>query len=60
MYSNVEQCGAALQRILEYLGNQTGWKFTVLMGSPDPTDPDGANIITRSGYFVVTSGILTH
>lgn len=47
--SNVQQCGAALQRILEHLSAQTnGWSFTVLMGGPDPLDPKGGNIITRS------------
>lgn len=45
--SNVQQCGAALQRVLEHLAKQTGWKFSVLMGGPDPVDPEGANIITR-------------
>ena len=48
--SNIQQCGGALQRILHHLGKQTGWKFTVLMGGPDPLDPDIGNIITRSVF----------
>ena len=48
--SNIQQCGGALQQILHHLGKQTGWKFTMLMGGPDPLDPDIGNIITRSVF----------
>ncbi|KAF8125739.1 hypothetical protein EV363DRAFT_1076602, partial [Boletus edulis] len=34
-----------LQRILRHLGNQTGLKFTVLMGGLDPLDPDGGKFV---------------
>ncbi|KAG9316950.1 hypothetical protein JVU11DRAFT_3036 [Chiua virens] len=44
--SNIQQCGPALQRVINHLGEKTGWKFTVLMGGPDPLDPQGGNIIT--------------
>ncbi|KAH0839408.1 hypothetical protein J3R83DRAFT_138 [Lanmaoa asiatica] len=43
---NIQQCGAALLHVLQHLGKQTGWIFTILMGGPDPMDPQGANIIT--------------
>ncbi|KIK75808.1 hypothetical protein PAXRUDRAFT_18668 [Paxillus rubicundulus Ve08.2h10] len=43
--SNIQQCGAALQCVLEHLAKQTGWTFSVLMGGPDPLSPEGENII---------------
>ncbi|KAG9311390.1 hypothetical protein JVU11DRAFT_8501 [Chiua virens] len=42
----IEQCGPALQHILEHFSSQTGgWHFSVLMGGPDPLDTTG-NLIT--------------
>ncbi|KAF8436058.1 hypothetical protein L210DRAFT_876247, partial [Boletus edulis BED1] len=45
LQGNIQRCGAALQQVLEHLEIQTGWKFSVLMGGPDPMDPEGANVI---------------
>ncbi|KAG9316904.1 hypothetical protein JVU11DRAFT_2982 [Chiua virens] len=43
----IEQCGPALQRILEHLSSQTGgWHFSVLMGGPDPLDTTGNLIMS--------------
>ncbi|KAI6041779.1 hypothetical protein EDC04DRAFT_2892661 [Pisolithus marmoratus] len=43
---NIEQCGPALQHILEYMVTKTGWAFSVIMGSPDPLDVQGKCIVT--------------
>ncbi|KAH7917467.1 hypothetical protein BV22DRAFT_1135383 [Leucogyrophana mollusca] len=43
---NIQECGPALERILQHMGRKTGWKFTVIMGGPDPLDLEGNNIIT--------------
>ncbi|KAI6104649.1 hypothetical protein EDD16DRAFT_1714579 [Pisolithus croceorrhizus] len=43
---NIEQCGPALQHILEYMATKTGWAFSVIMGGPDPLDAQGECIVT--------------
>ncbi|KAG6370582.1 hypothetical protein JVT61DRAFT_11379 [Boletus reticuloceps] len=45
LQGNIQRCSAALQQVLEHLEIQTRWKFSVLMGGPDPMDPEGTNII---------------
>lgn len=56
---NIEQCGPALQRVLKHLNSQTGWHFSVLMGGPDPLDPLGDNMITRSAFLLGKLPLLT-
>ncbi|KAG6373789.1 hypothetical protein JVT61DRAFT_5934 [Boletus reticuloceps] len=56
--SNIQQCGPALQRVLEHLVKQTGWRFSVLMGGPDPLDPEGRNVITGSSDALESSEFL--
>ncbi|KAI6100665.1 hypothetical protein EV401DRAFT_1894504 [Pisolithus croceorrhizus] len=48
---NIEQCGPALQHILEYMATKTGWAFSVIMGGPDPLDAQGECIVTRRVVF---------
>ncbi|KAI9568075.1 hypothetical protein HD554DRAFT_2039167 [Boletus coccyginus] len=45
-HRNIKECGPAFQHVLKHLSIQTGWHFSVLMGSPDPLDPTGNNMIT--------------
>ncbi|KAF8449524.1 hypothetical protein L210DRAFT_864066 [Boletus edulis BED1] len=44
--SNIQQCGPALQWVLEHFSWETRWSFSVLMGGLDPVDPEGGNMIT--------------
>ena len=53
MDSNIQRCGAVLQHILSHLGNQTGLKFTVLMGGIDPLDPEDGKFIARSAHSCI-------
>ena len=46
-YSHIQQCAPTLQQILDHLSRKTGWSFSVLMGGPDPVEPEGQCIVMR-------------
>ncbi|KIM50563.1 hypothetical protein SCLCIDRAFT_145177 [Scleroderma citrinum Foug A] len=43
--SNIQQCAPALQQILDHLSRKTGWSFSILMGGPDPIEPEGQCVV---------------
>ena len=45
--SNIQQCGQVLKDILIHLSCKTGWSFSILMGGPNPTDPQERCAVTR-------------
>jgi len=47
LFSNIQQCAPALQQILTHFSRKTGWSFSILMGGPDPTDPEGQCVVAR-------------
>ena len=47
LFSNIQQCAPALQQILTHFSRKTGWSFSILMGGPDLTDPEGQCVVAR-------------
>ncbi|KAH7905181.1 hypothetical protein BJ138DRAFT_1118705 [Hygrophoropsis aurantiaca] len=51
--NNIAECAATFETIFEHLEKLTGWKFSVLMGGPDPLDED--KIVAGSFHYGRTS-----